>query len=399
MLESAASSATETFTATPLSLVKNEAAPRPSKSPKRKQFKEVDFELVMRPLQPGMSWESFKSEAERFDVALDGYVNGPTAIDFENAIANFDHHEGCNRLATRATCAQIFMEIQAGLFNVFRDQRGPRVRAHVNDRDEDDALSCLLLQEPNLIINDTHGVLRDLVCQFDVVDSAAGMYPVNFDDPKWKKIFYMTEPYRADRNDIKATRRKDVGEYTAILVEMQNRIKKYLVDPENCPQIEADTDYEVISDEDGWVMIDEIGNQARMAALADGNTAIVSHKNMGKDKNGKDLHRYIFALTSTTYHPYFPLAEMIEYFNTLEGCTVDKWGGNGHAVMGSPRDSFSKIPPEEMVRHIREVVEKARIKNAVSDSSSTRLRNSTSIVVPSAGEVAAVNGQSLYASK
>ena len=41
-----------------------------------------------------------------YSLALDGYVQGP-ALDVENHRYSFDHHAGCLRLVTKATCAQV----------------------------------------------------------------------------------------------------------------------------------------------------------------------------------------------------------------------------------------------------------------------------------------------------
>jgi len=333
-------------------------------SPRKKYFPQVDFQLVMRPRQPGISWEEFLYNdgiEEPYRLALDGYVEGKTCIDVVNKVGNVDHHKDCDRLGTRATVGQIWMQIRAGFYNIFKNQNGPKVTAFVNGHDEDDAFATLLLKEPNLIVDDTNGNLRRLVWDSDELDSTAGMCAVNFNDPNYKKIFWITEPYRNSRNDLEMIKRRDVDEHLKVIYEIQNRIKFYLRHPEDSPQLEADTRYEIISEEDGWVMINEIGNQARMGALANGHTAIISHKQMGVDQNGVDLHRYIFALTSSDYHPDFPLDKIADKLNEIEQCTADKWGGNSNTVIGSPRESFSITPPEIMLSYIREMVKESKL--------------------------------------
>lgn len=330
---------------------------------RKKHFQEVDFQLVMRPRQPAIPWDQFLyngGQPEKYRLALDGYVDEATIIDTVNLVGNVDHHKNCDRLGTRATLGQIWMQIRAGLYQIFKNQYGPKVTAFVNGHDEDDAFATLLLEEPNLIIDDTHGHLRRLVWDCDELDSTAGMCAVNFNDPNYKKIFWITEPYRNSRNDIEMIKRKDVEEHIKVLREIQGRIKYYLRHPDDSPQLEADTRYDLISEEDGWVMIDETGNQARLGALADGHTAIISHKHMGTDNLGKDLHRYIFALTSADYHPYFPLKKMTNRLNEIEECTTDRWGGNSNTVIGSPLDSFSKIAPDKMLAYVRGFVKEAR---------------------------------------
>ncbi len=75
-----------------------------------------------------------------YSIALDGYVQGP-AIDSARRCYSFDHHAGCVRHATRATCEQVLDALALGL-----DPRGSTV--YVNDIDGDTVLAVWLLQHP-----------------------------------------------------------------------------------------------------------------------------------------------------------------------------------------------------------------------------------------------------------
>lgn len=70
-------------------------------------------------------------------IALDGAVQGPH-LDNQRRVYSFDHHSGCIRLATLATCEQVEVAIGLGLnphgFNVY-----------VNDLDADTVLAVWLL--------------------------------------------------------------------------------------------------------------------------------------------------------------------------------------------------------------------------------------------------------------
>lgn len=71
-------------------------------------------------------------------IALDGYVQGPQ-IDPKNRRYSFDHHAGCLRLVTKATCEQVLESILLGL------ETDEETKIFVNDLDGDTVLSTWLL--------------------------------------------------------------------------------------------------------------------------------------------------------------------------------------------------------------------------------------------------------------
>ena len=76
-------------------------------------------------------------------IALDGYVQGP-ALNLDDNKYSFDHHDGCIRTFTSATCRQVFDCLLLGF-----DPTGMNV--YVNDVDGDTALSIWLLANPTRV--------------------------------------------------------------------------------------------------------------------------------------------------------------------------------------------------------------------------------------------------------
>ena len=75
----------------------------------------------IEPKIPPLSWDDFVKTYPENSIALDGFVTGPTHF-FKNekgVWANFNHHEGVDRLSTRATCAQTLLAIRQGLIKSF----------------------------------------------------------------------------------------------------------------------------------------------------------------------------------------------------------------------------------------------------------------------------------------
>ena len=58
--------------------------------------------------EPGavLSWDEFIGTKPPYSIALDGYVNSVSDLDFDGPYLNLDHHSGVRRLITRSTCAQ-----------------------------------------------------------------------------------------------------------------------------------------------------------------------------------------------------------------------------------------------------------------------------------------------------
>lgn len=81
-------------------------------------------------------------------VALDGYCQGPT-LDPERRRFSFDHHAGCIRLVTKATCEQVREAVILGL------PVDSETTICVNDIDADTVVSvwlqsCTIQDEPQM---------------------------------------------------------------------------------------------------------------------------------------------------------------------------------------------------------------------------------------------------------
>ncbi len=67
-----------------------------------------------------VSWQEFLNSYPPYSIALDGFVSAPPMRDPEGPRANYDHHKGVDRISTRSTSDQVYMEINLGLFQAFR---------------------------------------------------------------------------------------------------------------------------------------------------------------------------------------------------------------------------------------------------------------------------------------
>lgn len=107
------------------------------------------------------------ADLPRKSIALDGYVRGPI-VNVEEEKYSFDHHDGCIRLVTSATCVQVLDALLLGL-----DTKDHTI--YVNDVDGDTTLATWLLLNPHRIMEPQ---VRELVATVGAIDAHGPAYLV-----------------------------------------------------------------------------------------------------------------------------------------------------------------------------------------------------------------------------
>jgi hypothetical protein len=96
--------------------------------------------MVVR-VERGLAFsESAARKAEPGSIFLDGAAQAPPFLDSDRNVFNLDHHEGCVRPFTLATCEQAYILIRRGL-----NLREREWRIHANEPDLDTVLAIWLL--------------------------------------------------------------------------------------------------------------------------------------------------------------------------------------------------------------------------------------------------------------
>ena len=297
--------------------------------------KELMIELVVD--FNTLSWEQFNATAPRNSIALDGYVRGGPKFDAKQRQANFNHHEEVDRLATRSTCAQVLMALRQGLFSSFRDNDGPMAHVYVNDCDEDVCTSWTLLKHHYLAEGAMNPLLNRLVAMEDSLDCTAGAYPFPKDLPALRELAWVFAPYRQFRLSGQLDR-KDPKAYREVIDDVELRILAHLTG--RGKELPLDTRYERIGGGTGWAFVKEIGPQARTGMLSDGIQTFVSVR-----ERSDGSYNYVIGKMAA----FLPLdlGALTKALNEREGNPKDLWGG-GDIIMGSPRNSGSRLTPAEM---------------------------------------------------
>lgn len=294
-----------------------------------------------------MSWDEFVATKPSYSIALDGYVAAGPRYKLRESSPdgglrgpwmNANHHEEVDRLATRATCAQVLMAMRQGLFApLFID---------VNDCDEDVCLSTFLLMNPHLVLGTMNPMLNRLVHVVDMLDCTAGSYPFPVNLPLLEDLAWIMDPYKRFRLSGELDR-KVASSYRGVIEDVGNRISRYLVGSGG--RIAQDTRYTKLDGGRGWVLVHEDGAQAKAGVFGDGHTTYLAVRE-------RPDGAYTYVLGKLAYAPLV-LARVFHRLNEAEGTTdsADRWGG-GDTIGGSPRVGGSRLTPEEVSKIIEDLM-------------------------------------------
>lgn len=304
----------------------------------------MDAVLKMEPRTPPLTKDQFIATAEPFSVALDGYViGGPFFLAKApqgGPVVNFNHHEEVDRLATRATCAQVLMAIRQGFFQTFT-----RVIALVNDCDQDVCTSWVLLKHASMAETVWNPRLNRLVMMEDALDTTAGAYPYPIHLPVLRELAWVFEPYSRFRASGGLARR-NADEFRGVVEDVEQRILAHILG--NGSALDLQMDYRTIGGGTGWSLVQEQGAQARTKMFADGISAFVSVKER------LDGTLQVVGGRMSPYVP-FPSDKIIRALNEAERCGTDCWGGSEN-VWGSPRIAGTKLSLQELKAIVEEQV-------------------------------------------
>lgn len=260
-------------------------------------------------------------------LALDGYVEGPTRIENGFDHVSFNHHEGCSRLATRATCEQVALALCGRLGGWWRREG---VTAHVNDADADVCLSVWLLANAGRVHEP--GVSR-LVTAESWLDSTSGCIAPALDDDEAGRLAWVFAPCFAVPPGSPATA------LATTLDEVAARVDAHLAGTGG--RLAAACDYETRWRTGTTAVVAAASPLARSRFVRDGIDAYV----MVRGRDGGRWH-----LSVGLSDPCTPMDLAVAYasLNALEGCSGDqRWSGSD-TVGGSPRRLGTGLDPEQV---------------------------------------------------
>lgn len=285
-------------------------------------------------IEPGVSvsWNEFKKQSGGYGIALDGYVTGPTRFDQKGPNQNFDHHIGVDRYATRATCAQVLIAIRLGLLRRFWTNGSAHARVFLNHCDEDACLSWYLLRNYHLAENPINPLLNKLVAIEDAMDTSAGTYPYPIDLPTLRRAAWVFEPYYRFKTSG-GIERKNAFEQQIIVEAVSERLSAYVNGESG--QIPLNDSYEVLKQHGNWVVIREVGANARMSLYKKGVEAFLSVRQRADGK-----YDYSIGIVA----PFIGV-DLLRTKSRLSRIDARPWGG-ATTIIASSREGSDLMPSD-----------------------------------------------------
>ncbi|MCB1190827.1 MAG: hypothetical protein H7A23_07880 [Leptospiraceae bacterium] len=288
------------------------------------------------------TWTAFKKEKGPYSIALDGRVHSPTKRDPTGPYANFDHHSGVDRLATRSTSGQVHLELNMGLMNTFRQNGIPRADVYVNDADEDTCLAYWLLKHSDEVAPHKNPLVNRLTNVEDLLDCTAGAYPLGNTSMR-RKMAWIFKPY----NDARfAGKIAEMGEREMrnIIEAVEVRITKHIYNEGE--ELALEGHFERLGGGTIWAFTNETGPASRMAMYEAGVNAFASV--VAEKEDGSR----VYTLGRASVWVPFDLPRLFKALNKEEAKYVEigpmnKWAGSD-TIGGSPRQTGSKIEPKKL---------------------------------------------------
>jgi hypothetical protein len=280
-------------------------------------------------IERGKVWKL--EELPPFSIAIDGAVAGPI-IDTANNRYSFDHHAGCLRFCTQASCQQTLTALLLGL-------NPENYTIYLNDCDTDCCLSVWLLQNPYRI---KEPLVIKLVNAVGIVDAHAGAICANGMSKTVEWISCCEVDFKRDSSYENITK----SNLKYILEATLRRIEQY-VDGEAAIEIskqEKHDDYKILRNENGYIVIQSDNSHIYSTLYSSGFDRVVLVRPLDNGSLAVSLAK------RSDFIDNFDLNKMYEKLNEIEV----GWGG-GSSIGGAPRNSDgtrSKLPLEKILEVI-----------------------------------------------
>ena len=293
-------------------------------------------------------------------IYLDGVAQSEPFMDLEKQIYNFDHHEGCARPFTLATCEQVLVMILKGM-----NLRGRDWKVFANEPDLDTVLSIwLILNHARIQQKELSGldILIALVRLEGIIDShGLEMTALSgFSSNTLMNLRKIIDYLRAEEVDLKSKgiwKENDFSEYTALILHKVDRI---FYKSDELSDLKAVKELARV----------EIGNN-RIAVIVETQLGIYELEPCLERMYGEILALVILkkeegAYTLRSWDPFMP-GDLNAVYNILNfrdpavrgRSNGNKWGGSAD-IGGSPRGSGTKLKPKQIAKACRDAFQKPR---------------------------------------
>jgi membrane protease YdiL (CAAX protease family) len=279
-------------------------------------------------------------KAAENSIFLDGYAQGEPFLDVQRRVYNLDHHEGCVRSFTLATCEQVLILLLKGL-----DLEVGRWTVYANEPDLDTVLAIWLLLNHRRIAEKDGRVRRRLtpLVRLQGVIDAHGLESQEFSGfpgPLRREMLERIERLRQPELELKRTGEWGTADGVDFVLSVLQLLDEMMYSPR---------------DFEGMVHVDEITR----VSLTDGRLAVACRSDLGiyeveehlRGIHGDRLGLVILETGEGRYtlrqsDPFLPvdLHQLYDRLNLVDPAAAgeSRWGGS-EEIGGSPRGVGSHL--------------------------------------------------------
>jgi len=291
-------------------------------------------------------------------IYLDGVAQAEPFLDHEKKVYNLDHHEGCVRTFTLATCEQALIMCVKGL-----DLRDREWKIFANEPDLDTILSIWIILNHQRINNRDAIHRRSLfaLVRLEGVIDALGLelrelsgLPADL----LQKLMRIIDRLRAEELDLKKAgewAKTDFLDYTLIVLRKLDQFLIKLGELENFKGVEELARIELTNNRIAVVVGSDLGIyelEPHLSKLYGNRLGWVALRRGENDYTLRQMDLFMPVTLDDVY-------QRLNFMDpAVKGrINVNRWGGSGD-IGGSPRGCGTRLLPVEIVSACRDVIEK-----------------------------------------
>jgi hypothetical protein len=310
-------------------------------------------------IEPGLAINaSMARKSPAGTIFLDGIAQCEPFMDHERQVYNLDHHEGCVRAFTLATCEQTLVMYMKGL-----DLRGREWHIFANDPDLDAILAIWILLNHARIgrqDNTQRRILFALVRYEGIIDALGlELKELSALPPElMRKIQRVVDHLRSDEIALKKEGRWEKTDFLTHTISILHKIDQIFFKPSDF------ADYKGIEELARIDLTDQ-----RIAAVVEADMGIYEiephlNKLYGNRLGIVFLKKGEASYTARQMDLFMPinLEDIYERLNFVDPAVkcrtqANKWGG-ATDIGGSPRDTGTLLTPLEIAQTCRDAVQR-----------------------------------------
>jgi len=291
-------------------------------------------------------------------IYLDGVAQAEPFLDHDKKVYNLDHHEGCVRTFTLATCEQALIMCVKGL-----DLRDREWKIYANEPDLDTILSVWIILNHQRINNReaiNRRTLFALVRLEGIIDSLGlEMRELSgFPEDLLQKLMRVIDRLRIEELALKKAGEWTKTDFLEYTLKVLRKLDQFLIkqgELDDFKGVEELARIELTDNRIAVVVASDLGIYELEPHLA---------KLYGSRLGWVGLRRSKADYTLRQMDLFMPvnLEDVYQRLNFMDPAVkgrtaVNRWGGSGD-IGGSPRDGGTRLTPAEIVSACRDVIEK-----------------------------------------